>query len=212
MLSPKQLFSVLWLPGLMYLGYAVARLNGIQGKTDLVGISAVMRVVFLSFGCSTAYIMTLAAQWEPFRSRLKTAMWHNIAGWSLAMIIDDSFMIHEQIGFHLKIKDSIPMLMLGVWLLIILGIYRERFIKSFWKLFTCFLILSWIAVFGDVISGREGTIMVGTFEFDYEMFSEGLAVVALVSGLALQAIHELSNAVKPNTNPPNESNEHAATP
>ena len=212
MLRLRQFIPVLWLPGLMYLGYAVARLNGIQGKTDLVGISSVMRIVFLSFGCSTAYLMTLAAQWEPFRSRLQTPLWHNLAGWSLAMIIDDSFMIHEKIGFYLKIKDSIPMLMLGVWLLIILGIYRERFIKDFWKCFTVFIILSWIAVFGDVVTGREGTIMVGTFEFDYEMVCEGLAVVALVAGLGLQAIHELRSACAPDSAPPDVPNQHGAAP
>ena len=196
----------------MYLGYAIARLNGIQGKTDLVGISSVMRIVFLSFGCSTAYLMVLAAQWEPFRSRVQTALWHNLAGWALAMIIDDSFMIHEKIGFHLKIKDSIPMLMLGVWLLIILGIYRDRFIKPFWKCFTVFIILSWIAVFGDVITGREGTIMVGTFEFDYEMFCEGLAVVILVAGLALQAVHELIQSTTADSNPSHGDTRQAPNP
>lgn len=204
----KRLVTILWLPGLMYLGYATCRLNGIQGETDLVGISAVMRIVFLSFGGSVAYMMTIAAQWEPFRSRLRTPFWHHTAGWSAAMIIDDSFMVHEQIGFHLKIKDSIPMLMLGVWLLIILGIYRERFVRDFWKCFACFVILSWIAVFGDVVSGREGTIMVGSFEFDYEMFCELLAVLCLVAGFSIQAGFELHRAAlpwgQPGDQPPDE--------
>lgn len=199
MLPVKRLISVLWLPGLIYLCYATARLNGIQGETDLVGISAVMRIVFLSFGASVAYMMTILAQWEPFRTRIQTPFWTNFVCWSLAMIIDDSFMIHEQLGFHLQINDSIPMLLLGVWLLILLGTYRDRFIPEFWRCFAGFVILAWIAVFGDVVTGREGTVMVGSFEFDYEMFSEVLAVAILVGGVAIQAATELRTAAHPDT-------------
>jgi hypothetical protein len=195
--SLKRLVAILWLPGLIYLAFAIARLNGIQGETDLVGISAVMRIVFLSFGASIGYILIIAAQWDPFRAKLKTALWHNLAGWFIAMIVDDAFMVHEQIGFHLQIKDTIPMLMLGVWLLIILGIYRERFVRDFWKFFAGFVILSWIAIFGDVATGREGTIMIQSFEFDYEMFCELLAVAFLAAGFAIQASFELQQAALP---------------
>lgn len=199
MLPVKRLISVLWIPGLMYLGYATARLNDIQGETDLVGISAVMRIVFLSFGGGVAYMMTIVAQWEPFRTSIRTPFWHNFAGWSIAMLIDDSFMIHEQVGFYLRINDSIPMLMLGVWLLILLGVYRKRFVRVFWRCFAAFVILAWIAVFGDVVTGREGTVMVGSFEFDYEMFCEVLAVAILVGGVAIQAASELQKAALPDT-------------
>ena len=194
-LSPRQLLALAWAPGLIYSGYAIARLNGIQGETDLVGISGVMRIVFLAFGGSVAYLLVILAVWEPFKSRLRTGMWHAFMAWSLAMIIDDSFMVHEQLGAWLEITDSIPMLLLGVWLLIILVIHRTRFVATFWGCFAGFSVLAAIAVLSDVITGREGTFMVGTFEFDYEMVCECAAVFLFVAGLVIQATTEIRAAV-----------------
>lgn len=199
MLPVKRLISVLWLPGLIYLCYATARLNGIQGETDLVGISAVMRIVFLSFGASVAYMMTIVAQWEPFRTSIRTRFWTHFACWSLAMIVDDAFMIHEQVGVYLQIPDSLPMLPLGVWLVILLGTYRDRFVPVFWRCFAGFVILACIAMLGDILTGKEGTVMIGSFDFDYEMFSEVLAVTILSGGVAIQAASELRTAARPDT-------------
>jgi len=192
----------MWVPGFIYVGYALARLNGIQGQTDLVGISGVMRIVFLAFGGAVSYFLVILSVWEPFRSRLKTGMWQAFVAWSLAMIIDDSFMVHEQLGAYFEIKDSIPMLLLGVWLMIILAIHRRRFVAYFWHCFAGFVVLAMVAVLGDVISGREGTIMIGTFEFDYEMVCECAAVLLLVVGIAIQAGAEVCDAATDSSEPP----------
>ena len=64
----KRIVPVSWLPGLMFLAYGLARINGIRGETDLVGISAVMRIVFLAFGGGVAYFVTLLAQGNRFDS------------------------------------------------------------------------------------------------------------------------------------------------
>ena len=183
------------MPGIIYAGYALARLNGIQGETDLVGISGVMRIVFLAFGGAVSYFLIILKQWEPFRSHLRTGMWHAFVAWSLGMIIDDSFMVHEQLGAWLEIKDSIPMLSLGVWLLVILVIHRHRLVRNFWYCFAGFVVLASVAVISDVITGREGTFMVGDFEFDYEMVCECAAVLLFVAGLAMQASSEVCRAV-----------------
>jgi hypothetical protein len=197
----RHAFNLFWLPAVMYAAYAVARLNGVRGETDLVGISAVMRIVFLSFGGSVAYFLTLLACWEPFASRLRTDLWSALTWWFLAMIADDAFMIHETIGFALDIQDSIPMLLLGVALLIILAIHRQRMIIRFWQLFAGFAVLAIIAVIADMWTGKEGTIEIGTFDFDYEQFCELLAVLLLVIGVSAQAIDELHGALEPVTPP-----------
>ena len=88
----------------------------------------------------------MLADRDRFPIPIRSGMWHNLTAWALAMIADDAFMIHETIGFHLDIKDSIPMLMLGVWLLIILAIHRNRMVRGFWYCFGVFLV-----PFGDEI-------------------------------------------------------------
>lgn len=188
----RKLLHAFWLPVLMLVTYALMRLFHIRTKTDLDGMSAVWRILFCGFGASIAYFMTFLPCWKPFdRAHIGRRFWVLSTLFLMILIADDGFMIHESIGFRLKIPDSVPFLAYGALLGVLVLVYRRRLRLGFWLFLCGFGLCSIVSTLGDMTAHHEGVLTLAGVSIDYEQICEMIGILFLASGFTLQAIQEL---------------------
>lgn len=180
------------LPLITYVSFFGFLVFGKPPSSDLTGMHAVMGAVFLAFGCSICYFMSILPNWAPFDSppRLMSRFWPFSTVLFYLLLADASLRIHENLGPYLG-GESFVFIIYGGALLILVGVYRESFGRPFWLFLLGFIVVSGIAVVGDSLGGHEGLIMVGGKLLSYEQFCETFSVFLLSSGFASEAIQDL---------------------
>ena len=109
----RQVFTyflrVFSIPLVLLSGYFVVRLFNLQPVVEMSGFSDLIRVLFLMFGISVAYLMYLLQLSLPFDTNgtFKTNFWKLSAIFLLLILFDDVLMLHEQFGAAFGVSDRV---------------------------------------------------------------------------------------------------------
>lgn len=189
--------KIFYLPLLTYAIFFAFRLFGTPPRNDLGGMHAFMGAVFIMFGCSICYLMTILPCCDFYKTvpRLKSRFWILSTMFFYLLLGDAAFRIHENLGPYLG-RETYVFAIYGILLLIIVVFYWKSFQRPFWYFFICFVVFSGIAVIGDSSARHEGIIVIASQEISYEQFCETFSMLLLASGFASEAIHDLTVAFK----------------
>ena len=188
------LFKIFYLPAIFYFAFFVLKLTGHDPDVDLTGMHTTMGAFFLSGGAAIAYLMSILPVWKSYHTdeRMHGCFWLLSALFLSLLLSDASFRIHESIDEHWGIPDVFTFMFYGLLLIVLVGVYRKTFQKPFWLFLAGFVILSGMAVLGDMSSSHEGLIHIsGGRSFSYEQFCETLSTLLLACAFASEAIADL---------------------
>lgn len=193
-----RLIRLFYLPILTYALFVGLRLFGVEPKSDLTGMHAVMGAVFLATGCTVCYLMSILPAWMEFRHvpRLRSRFWFLSALLFYLLLADAAFRIHEQMWETFKIPEILVFGTYGILLLGIVAVYRKTLHRAFWGFFAGFVLLSGTAVLGDATSAHEGTLTVGGRVVSYEQACETASVLLLAVAFTTEAIKDLVASVR----------------
>ena len=184
-----KIFSLPLLTYVIFFGFLVL---GRPPGSDLTGMHTVMGAVFLTFGCSICYLMSILPNWAPYdlQPRLRSRFWPLATMLFYLLLADASFRIHENLGPYLG-DEAVVFLIYGGLLLTLVGVYRQSFNRPFWLFLLGFIFFSGIAVLSDFFTGFEAIFVIGGELRSHEQFSETFSVFLLSSGFASEAIQDL---------------------
>lgn len=195
-MSARSAFRYFWLPGLLIATYVGLRLLGFQPGTDLVGMSAVLRVGFLVAAAAVAYLIPLLpSPEEPAGGRRPASdrrFWNAACLLLVLLAADDAFMIHETVSWNLEVPEVVVFALYGALLVLLVATHHQRLTPTFFAFLGGFALLSAIAVAADTLSGKEGVLWVAGFGLDYEQICEMFACLSLAAAFWHQALTEIA--------------------
>jgi len=187
-------FDILIAPAIIYISFAFMKVTGLEPDLDLAGVHALMGAVFLWFGFSVAYLMTILRTYPRFLShqRIQSQFWRFASLLFFLVFCDATLGLHEAFGYYLGVRDALFFLIEGALLVMIIIFYRNSFNKIFFLLIGLFVLFSGLAVIGDSSAAREGIFTFRGVEYSYEQAFESFSVLLLAAAFTNEALVDLT--------------------
>ncbi|MBV1889338.1 MAG: hypothetical protein KUG67_03735 [Proteobacteria bacterium] len=183
-----KLFS---LPIILYVLFLVTRISDIQFSMESELGDFITSLNFL-FGSFLSYFIFIFH----ILSTQKISSYRSLWWWAMCIFLallafDELYMIHEFVGHHLAIKDTLIFLFYGGILGVLLLFKLEAvFTKDTFIFLVLFTLLSLISQISDYLY-NEGIIVLMNREISYEQLSESFGALCLTCAITTIAIRQL---------------------
>lgn len=192
------ILKIILLPVIIYGVFFVIRLMGLQPKTE-TGMGDFITALFFIYGASVVYLTFFLKCMNVFPENRsgENWWWFSVSFFLMYLAYDEIFMIHENIGRLIVIREVYIFLFYALILILLIYFYRQKVTPSFRFFLVCFICLSGIAVISDTFLG-EGLINIFGREIDFEQLAESLSALCLASAFTSATINELKQHISIN--------------
>ncbi len=167
------------LPLVIYSVFIWIRLKGIQPEAESELGDYITSVNFIAGG-SLAYLMHvfMTLGYLSSTKKMDHAFWVLLSFMLFFLAFDEVFMIHEVVASMADIRDSLPLVIYGLFLIVILAMAYRYYVKPFYLFIVLFGFCSVVSIASDMLWG-EGTIAVLGRSVSYEQFAESFGAFFL---------------------------------
>ena len=174
----------------LYLIFLIARFQGLQPAMEGELGDFITALNFL-FGSFVAYFMFVLNPKKDSRYLKNSLWWWLVSLLLITLAMDELFMLHEQVGVALGLKDTFVFLAYGAILGILLLLrVQEVFVKDTFIFLAIFAILSITSQLADYLY-NEGTFMILGRDISYEQLLESFGALSLSCAITSMALRQL---------------------
>lgn len=180
-------------PIILYLVFIAVRFQGLQPETESELGDMITALNFL-FGAFISYFVFILYTLELKETPKISPLWWWCTSALLTLLaFDELFMIHEQLGAHFEIKDTLIFLIYGAALgILLLCQLKETFTRNTFSFLVLFAICSVVSQASDYLY-NEGTMIVMGREISYEQLLESLGAMFLSCAITTIGLRRLYN-------------------